>query len=102
MKNITENNKLIAEFMGAKIDGITVYAVKEFPTGKEGWKYRVDTYLHFNDSWDWIMPVVEKIYNHDKFEYYTVFTEDEAVQFFNNNIKYIYDKVVEFIEWNNG
>jgi hypothetical protein len=57
-----EGNKLIAEFMG------WTYYTKEYnwkrsridyPTwsdGAMGWKE-----LHFHTSWDWLMPVVEKI-----------------------------------------
>lgn len=59
--DLIKDNKLIAVFMGAEIDGDNIYAIKEFPTGKEGWKYDVTTYLKFNESWDWLMPVVDKI-----------------------------------------
>lgn len=54
---ILESNKLIAEFMGGKKD-----------SGRTEWfyfstigKYIRETDLDYNCSWDWIMPVVEKI-----------------------------------------
>jgi len=60
MKNITENNKIIAEFMG-----MSYYEKFLF----EGWyknnehNQRVCNYedLKYNSSWDWIIPVIEKI-----------------------------------------
>ena len=62
----TEGNKLIAEFMGAS-----------FKTQKIGENVRINTYwdnppcyqgvnlenLKYHSSWDWLMPVVEKIEN---------------------------------------
>lgn len=60
--NIIENNKLIAEFMGY-----------EFIEQKANCIITKDNFLNpevlasnaykFNSSWDWLMPVVEKIEN---------------------------------------
>lgn len=67
--DVLESNKLIAEFMGAKYDkdtrfpmhqddlwlpihGICNYTTIEVGRGKT---------LRYHNSWDWLMPVVEKI-----------------------------------------
>ena len=59
MKTI-ENNKLIAEFMGLSIkEGVCYYTDEDdmFPMGIEV----EEPYLPYDDSWDWLMPVVERI-----------------------------------------
>ncbi len=48
MKNIEENNKLIAEFMN--VDHVDIDQAYE-DYGE----------LKYHTSWDWLMPVVEKI-----------------------------------------
>lgn len=53
MKNL-ENNNLINEFLGLKgIEGITINP----PVISNGHP----VYLSYNNSWDWLMPVVQKI-----------------------------------------
>lgn len=59
--NTIENNKLIAEFMGAKeytgdLEG--QFYGTTFPHG-----YDTTMNLKYNTSWDWLMPVIEKIEN---------------------------------------
>ena len=49
-----ENNKLIAEFMGVEKENGRYY----FTTPMEDYKTEE---LYFDVSWDWLMPVVEKI-----------------------------------------
>jgi|SRR6185312_15737930 len=52
---ILEGNKLIAEFMGA------VFAETQINIpSKDGQWYFIED-LKYNYSWDWLMPVVEKI-----------------------------------------
>jgi len=91
-----KNNKLIAEFMGLSIKaGVCYYTDEnnEFPMG-----IRSNDNLPYDTSWDWLMPVVEKIDN--------LFGEDDivddminkvhnAVLQFNRDITY--NAVVEFI-----
>lgn len=82
--NILENNKLIAQFMGGVITHTQEY---EMPHGShstgviEYWdKIKgkpIDGYedakvgiFGYNYSWDWLMPVVEKIENINDFDKY--------------------------------
>lgn len=53
-----ENNKLIAEFVGYKVDenifgGIPVQGMKTITSDSDTMK--------FHSNWNWIMPVIEKI-----------------------------------------
>ena len=64
------NNKLIAEFMGVKplvLGGSIEYemygvldCIEDFPNEKH---FFLDDEMRFHKSWDWLMPVVEKIEN---------------------------------------
>lgn len=67
-----EGNKLIAEFMG--------FTRKDRPIPSGGWKhwhikpfgYFEDEQLLYHSSWDWLMPVVEKIESIGNYGYYEV------------------------------
>ena len=73
MKNIEENNKLIAEFMGFKYPTkkqsienprLGIIYDKSFHNklfGEDPYEGLNDDDILFNTSWDWLMPVVEKI-----------------------------------------
>ena len=61
-KNIIKDNKLIAEFMGDKF-------CTNFSVGMdfydEGWLRKSNksyySKLQYHNSWDWLMPVIDKI-----------------------------------------
>jgi hypothetical protein len=113
--NTTENNKLIAEFMdiyprgnddefsGKDIDDAGLpYEQGEIGNGF----YRV----LFHKSWDWLMPVVEKIskwYRTAPRDNYYKFTdacggvEQFQSNLFDADIKLTYNAVVQFIKWHN-
>ena len=96
--NTTENNKLIAEFMNLSIkDGVSYYTDEfdMFPMGIEV----DDVFLPYDQSWDWLMPVVHKILwlSHYDDEYY----EDIYSGLTNALISQTYDAVVEFIKRHN-
>ena len=66
--NTQENNRLIAEFMGAT--PIMLGASKEYEMygiieciedGEDEKHFFIDDEMLFNTSWDWLMPVVERI-----------------------------------------
>ena len=62
--NTTENNKLIAEFMGIKFKDDELY-LKELREMKANGVFFEQGYmsseLKYYTSWNWLMPVVEKI-----------------------------------------
>ena len=63
-KEIKANNQLIAMFMGAYpasfYDGNEITWVYE-PSDLWGNQYAPTEYLHYHDSWDWILTAVKKI-----------------------------------------
>lgn len=94
---ITENNKIIAEFMGG---------------GKE---YEIDintkTIKSYNNSWDWLMPVVQKCFKIDNLDLYIkegfncpLFKSVNLVDAVATlDIDGTYEAVIEFIkEYNNN
>ena len=110
---IEENNKLIAEFMGLPTEvfksGIVNYYFREFNSGS----WYEEHELSYNVSWDWLMPVVEKI---ESLGYgvtigmgvYVVIQDDvtdtglEITKMTDNNKLFCtYEAVVEFIKWYN-
>jgi hypothetical protein len=101
--NTQENNKLIAEFMGAT--PIMLGASKEYEMygiieciedGEDEKHFFIDDELLFDQSWDWLMPVVERIEQvHEgvpqELIHLSLFsTRDE-----------VYNAVVDFIKWYN-
>lgn len=58
----TETNKLIAEFMGAKLSGgDETFDFLGIQPSNEFFQFWHVTQLKYHTSWDWLMPVVEKI-----------------------------------------
>lgn len=96
MKTIQEKNEMIATFMG-----------NDAP--RETWVYSDEAEYH--ESWDWIMPVVDKIMQLDyAFEisqhgtYFKEINESEIISEVSGMpiIENTYEAVVEFIEWYNN
>ena len=111
---IEENNKLIAEFMGFRT-GMTWLEDGEYETTHSqqkwvesvlfcGWdnvKEFTPEEMLFHSSWNWLMPVVEKI---GKIEF--INTKPLAYLMVVNTaitapIETLYERVVEFIKWYN-
>ena len=90
-----KENKLIAEFMGWK-------------PNEHHWCLNGDKDLQYHTSWDWLMPVVEKV---NKTPYKIVISsnvtelfdkEDNFIDFQGGDIKVnTYKAVVEFIQYKN-
>ena len=97
------DNKLIAEFMGVKplvLGGSIEYemygvldCIEDFPNEKH---FFMDDEMRFHESWDWLMPVVQKCFDTQQ--------PSEGQHYFINeslltmDIEVVYDRVVEFIK----
>jgi hypothetical protein len=106
--SVIESNKLIAEFMQYPYffsdSGVDSWRDDDV----ERWEIGIDCYykadeLLFNESWDWLMPVVERIYDSDEYYEYlqTYSTTFGGGVELTINITNVYDAVVEFIKWYN-
>ncbi|MFT6841797.1 MAG: hypothetical protein ACI8Q1_000244 [Parvicella sp.] len=122
-KETTENNKLITEFMGFKEVQEGTFKVEL--SIKSGFLRNIE--LKFHTSWDWIMPVVERIREktpHENALYesngYAFCIDDNVIKIAesmweinknfdiivkinitDNLLESIYKAVVEFIKWHN-
>jgi hypothetical protein len=104
--NTQENNKLIAEFMGMQHTDIGWY------DNEETLQLQNNTFdeLKYHTSWDWLMPVVEKIEEDDevdvnillngtrifKWRTDTDIVNNVAQISFDKKIEHVYQAVVEF------
>jgi hypothetical protein len=123
MKNTIENNKLIAEFMGELV--VPSQGIYLIPNTMNLIHNDELTHLQFvvNDlkyhkSWDWLMPVVEKINVMDSYRFTVTIMSSDTQIYDNENcedavnitcefncdetIKSVYKAVVEFIKWYNN
>lgn len=97
--NTLEGNKLIAVFSGLKdpmYNGIWLDSIKfrAFYTEE----------LEFHTSWDWLMPVVEKIERLDTLDRSREFNRaiDRLISLpIYTDISTVYKAVLEFIQWYN-
>ena len=102
-----ENNRLIAEFMGMKLNPENnMYKPLSGVIHKRGDE------LLFHCSWDWLMPVVEKIdglmlgKENLSAGYYNSYLNEEGVErndflIFRLSKEGTYKEVIEFIKWYN-
>jgi len=132
MENTIENNRLIAEFMGAESQADIIDSdvleydmfgcigmANTFQDINAKHFYHPEE-MRFHDSWDWLMPVVEKIesiedenrcakYNVNVFQcfvdiVYSNNNEGEEIVVVDGQSRRdaIYKAVVKFIEWYNN
>jgi hypothetical protein len=119
----TENNKLLAEFMGEKLPYINKEGNFEFVVegaGKVSSPNEEDLYrflpYKYDTDWNWLMKVVEKIesldfvvIHHFYFSKFEVSIKAEHERRFKNirtstnknKIKAVYNACVEFVKWYN-
>jgi hypothetical protein len=86
---IIQGNKLIAEFMGGTLDSPSAPYYYFLSEG------RYKTELLYHSSWDWLIPVIEKIYELD-LQRGLVFTIKDCLA--SACLYDTYNCVVEFIE----
>ena len=98
-----KDNKLIAEFMGLEYDKGTMYGstAGEYyrPLYNSG-DWVSENELQYHTSWDWLMPVVEKIMWDNDIEDNQCTNIEEALC--DAKIDRVYDSVVEFIKQYNN
>ncbi len=99
----TEGNKIIAEFMGAikQRDNIYWFSITPTPDSSYGWN---DFAMQYHSSWDWLMPVVQKIGEIDSewlADNRNEFIEPLMCASIFTSIKSVWDYVVLFIQWYN-
>ena len=101
-EEILEGNKLIAEFMGMVRHNHISYATWANSKGD----HIFESVLQYHSSWDWLMPVVEKIESLKN-------SDDYEIDIFGNccdiggrfeavgetKIAAVYIAVIEFIKW---
>jgi hypothetical protein len=95
-----ENNKIIAEFMGAKLtkDLQIVYPIYE---GDSSYVKN----LKYHSDWNWLMEVVEKIYQTNL--YYDKYIDYNSSMFTNGKIELstnkesVYNQCIDFINFYN-
>jgi len=103
-KTVTENNKLIAEFMGYGDVNTKVYFKYNCSANK----------LMFDSSWDWLMPVIEKIEKDKatvnfltnaktKIIGCTIHVDYTSFSFKSTNrLEAAYEAIIKFIKWYNS
>ena len=102
-----KDNKLIAEFMGAKplvLGGSTeyeMYGVLDcIEDGVDEKHYYIDDEMRFHESWDWLIPVVESCF--ERLDARDTSADEIKRQLLVCNMSGVYDAVVEFInQYNN-
>lgn len=105
--NTTENNKLIAEFMGAPFVGdykgskggyqdTYLYDFRKLNIGNE--VFISDVQMKFHTDWNWLMPVIQKI---NETGYAGGITYELKESLMAVDIGNTYKEVVEFIKWYN-
>ncbi len=114
-KEIYENNILIAKFMEYPNNGV-FYSINVFNPETLNSRTHHEQQLHFQDSWEWIMPVVEKIesigYPYERDMYYRIDIGEETYlrkdgelsQYIvsSNDRDGLYKICIEFIKWYNS
>ena len=88
-----ENNKLIAEFM--ELEVVTKYNPKEYYVKKyNSGEWHLPEEMKYHESWDWLIPVVQKCYKIDNEENFNTLVDAVSTL----DIESTYKAVVKFIK----
>ena len=98
MKTIEEKNGMIANFMGFQYTSIGWYDAEESLNLKGDNTFDE---LKFDTDWNWLMPVVEAIYNTGLDEQNTNEIGDVTHALLDVNINAVHEAVINFIEFYN-
>ena len=101
--NTQENNRLIAEFMGFTYEKNIGWYDNEMLMSQDVYDNQDGNCfdeLKFHSSWDWLMPVVEKIEDYLSDNIGVVGYFDECLS--SNDLDTRYQAVVEFIKQHNN
>ena len=99
MENIQENNKIIAEFMDAKVTDVKGLQ-KPIYYPIMGKSVYVDK-LKYHSSWDWLMPVVKKCLIGEAETNRPNLVSNIYESLVNLEINLVYKHIIEFIKWYN-
>lgn len=118
-KEITEGNKLIAEFIQypvlyCKIQKQEGYRIDKLNPEYDDKKWKIITIvnLKYHLSWDWLIPIVAFVnkrierrqFDFKRYQYireYLIHDDFMLSRFLNNDIISIFERIVEFIKWYN-
>jgi hypothetical protein len=98
----TENNKLIAEFMGRSISPITLAEFRKLkPRDKHLVSGAFVEDLQYHSDWNWLMQVAEKI---DEVCGIDLHEWDEHINnaLCSKSLSTTYNACVEFVQWHNN
>jgi hypothetical protein len=104
-KEITQQNKLIAEYMGYVSVKDEMY--ENFDTAIEGKEVFLLSESRYHLDWNWLMPVVQKISKDDGTKFHPLVPEHVIYEYKSNltglsistPIEMIYQAVVSFVEF---
>lgn len=106
MENIIENNRLIAEFMGAEFINLRDFERVRIKNPDQKTKtskvIKIENLKYYCD-WNWLMPVISKIESHTKDKQVIHWSRNNNtiydVKLSEANIEQTYKLVIEFIKW---
>lgn len=103
-REIIESNQLIARYVGGKFQDETTIPLNDLQVWVPFYGIcRFDTIgigygkiLKYHKSWDWLMPVIDKILSSEERREY-----ESVITIYPKSIEKTYNEVVNFIKWYN-